>query len=71
MYPTAASASANYDSGGEIVLPYISDTTNRYLVVATCMAMTSTTAGLAGVYGGVGTFGSAITRRSPPSGSTT
>lgn len=58
---TAGSVSAQYNSGGEITFPYATDTTNRNQVYAVGNAMYNTTLGVAGVYGGSGTFGAAIT----------
>lgn len=57
---TTASATANYDSGGEIIFPYVTDTTNRAIVLGTSIAVTSSTDSYAGTYGGLGPFGSAI-----------
>lgn len=57
----AGSLSAQYNSGGAIDFPYATDTTNRNVVVATGNAMYNTTSGVAGTYGGSGTYGSPIT----------
>lgn len=57
----AGSISAQYNSCGEINFPYATDTTNRNMAVATGNAMYNTTAGVAGTYGGSGSFGGAIT----------
>lgn len=58
---SAGSISAQYNSCGEINFPHAQDTVNRNQVSATGNAMYNTTLGVAGVYGGSGTFGAAIT----------
>lgn len=56
----AGSVSAQYNSCGEISFPYATDTMNRNMAVGTGNAMYNTTTGVAGVYGGSGTFGTPI-----------